>query len=105
MHAVMDALPGQLRVEPSEIARGLEVEAPEDVFGFIVKAVRDSNGRVDRVYRLEDRLPPAEGPLEGKPDDRVVELARECCAAGAELTATVWYSAWVKSSEISLPEW
>ncbi len=105
VHAQMDALPGRLRLEPAVIAEGLKIKAPEDVFAFAVTAIRESNRRVDLVYRLEDELPPAEGPLEGGPDERVVELGRNCCAAGAELTATVWYSAWLKSADISLPAW
>jgi len=105
IHLRMDALPGQLGVEAEDVADGVEIQASGDVFATTIEAILESNGRVGRVYALEDKLPPAEEPIEHEPDADVRALALECCQAGVRLTATVWYSAWVQSESIELPPW
>ncbi len=105
IHLKMDALPGQLGIKPEEAAEGLKVEAAQDVFATAMAVIRESNKRVETVYRLQDKLPPAEGLVQGEPDEDVRALARESCRAGAQLTAKLWYSAWVASTEMELPEW
>jgi len=105
IHKKVDALPGRLGIEPSEAAKGLRASSVKDVFAETLKIIRDSHSRVDRVYELERALPETEGPMPAKPDRRVAGLARERVRAGARFTATVWYTAWVRSSEIELPPW
>ena len=104
IHLKMDALPGQLGVQPEEVAERLQITVVEDVFAAVVAVIKESGERVDHVYELEDRLPPAEGPVEGEADGKVVALALDCCRAGAELTAALWCSAWVQSENVKLPE-
>ena len=43
--------------------------------------------------------------MEGETDEKVVALALDCCRAGAELTASLWYSARIGPENIHLPEW
>jgi hypothetical protein len=105
IHAKMDALPGQLGMESWEVARDLEPVAVPDLWTFVLAAIEGANKRVDRVYGLEAKLPPGEGPLAGEPDAAVRTLAMDCCRSGALLTATVWYSAWTASAKIELPAW
>jgi len=105
IHAKMDALPGNARLRPEEVAEGLDVVRVEDVFATIVSAIEASNGRVARAYELESRLPPVEGPAQQEVPAEVRGLALERCRAGAELTAALWYSAWVDSAGLQLPDW
>jgi len=105
IHLKMDALPGQLALNPAEVAKGVKAEAVEDIFARALTAINESHKRVDRVYKLEDKLPPVVGPIEGKPDEDVRRLALDCVRTGAELTATAWHSAWVESLNVAVPEW
>lgn len=91
IHLKMDALPGQLGLDPEEVGEGLKAEAVEDVFARVLAATKESHKRVDRVYELEHKLPPADGRIEGEPDEDIRKIALDCVKAGAELTATLWY--------------
>jgi len=111
IHLKMDALPGQAKLAPAEVARDLEVKASRDVFALTLWTIRQSNLRVDRVYELESWLPSAEDPIadrlaaENRMDARVRALALDCTRAAAGFTAALWYSAWKNSARVELPAW
>ena len=105
IHLKMDALPGHMGTKPDEAAKGLKIGAAKDVFALTLAAIKESNARVARVYKLENRLPAAEGPTPEAADKGVRALSTECCKAGASLTATVWYSAWAASEAVELHPW
>lgn len=105
VHLQMDALPGQLGLRPEEIAPKTEVMTVENAFQAALASIRQSHRRVRLVYQVAERLPPADEPLEGEADRDVRALAVECCAAGAELTATLWCSAWIDSADVDPPAW
>jgi len=105
IHLKVDALPGRPEIAAADSVQRLQAEPIQDALAATVAAIRQSNGRVERVYRLEDRLPPVEGPLEGPPDPQVRGLVVECMEAGAVLTASLWHLAWVRSAHVPPPEW
>ncbi len=82
----------------------LGIVPAEDTFNFVVLRIQESSGLVGGVYSLEARLP-ATDDKPARPDVKVRLLTLYRCAAGAELTATVWYSAWVSSANVELPGW
>jgi len=105
IHLKLDALPGRPEVAAAGAVRRLQVEPIQDALAATVAAIRESNRRVERVYQLEDRLPPVEGPLEVPLDPQVRDLAVECMEAGAVLTASLWHSAWLRSAQLTPPQW
>lgn len=109
IHLKVDALPQNAKLAAGEIARDLgKAAAPKDgetPFAVGLAAVRESFALVDRVYELEARLPAAGAAAPGELDPAVRAFALERCRAGAQLTAALWYSAWVRSGRMELPEW
>jgi hypothetical protein len=107
IHIQMDALPEKVKLTAEEIAAGLKVEAVDEkaVFGAVLAAIRESHGRVETVYKLEARLPAWQAEPPAEPDKEVRALALDCCRTSALLTARMWYSAWVNSAKVKLPEW
>ncbi len=103
IHSKLDALPGRLKVQSGQVAGELRVTAADDLFARTVEVIRASHEKVEEVYQLEQLLPEAEGAVPESVDDRVRRLCLERCRAGAEFTATVWYTAWIKSASIELP--
>jgi len=102
IHLKMDALFSTVRITRAEVVKGLQVRASGDVFALALRTIRESQSRVECVYQLESLLGAGE---ETAVAPKVRSLALECARAGAELTATVWYSAWVNSGRVELPEW
>ena len=86
------------------VLKDVEVRAEADVFKTATDQIAASFKRVDRVYELEEMLPPAEGDDNGPVDARVTEFAETLLRNATDFTATVWYSAWTNSAEIELPE-
>ncbi|MBN1808987.1 MAG: hypothetical protein JW909_07945 [Planctomycetes bacterium] len=105
IHAKMDALPGNAHIKEREITEGLNIKAVDDVFALTMGVVKRSNGRVDEVYRLENLLPEVEPKKPRSLDADVVRLVKASIREGTHFTATVWYSAWVNSARVELPDW
>ena len=91
------------------VARYVAKYAPRETAEFLLANEKDLKiNYMDYDWRLNDvknRPPAAERRVEGEPHEEVRELAVDCCREGAELTATLWYSAWVKSANVQLPDW
>ena len=107
IHTKVDALPEKLGLTAEEIAKGLQkVEAPKDgAFAATLAAIKESHGKVDRLYELEPKLPDANVEPPKEPDKDVREFGLERCRAAASFTASLWYSAWAQSAKVKLPEW
>ena len=107
IHPKVDALPEKLRLTAEEIAKDIKkVEAPKDVaFAFTLAAIRESHGRVDRLYEFEAKLPDTDAEPPKDPDKDLREFSLERCRAGASLAATLWYAAWAQSAKVTLPPW
>lgn len=105
IHAKMDALPASSGVSPHEAVKDVNLKPTEDVLGSALKVIRAANALVDKVYELDALLPAADESKPVKVDPRVRMFALECARRAAEFTAIVWYSAWLKSAIVVLPEW
>jgi hypothetical protein len=107
IHLKADALPEKLGLTAEEMAKGLKkAEAPKDgAFTVVLVAIKESHDRVDRLYELEPKLPDAGAEPPKEPDKELREFCLERCRAGASFTAALWYSAWVQSGKVELPEW
>jgi hypothetical protein len=109
IHLKVDALPEKMKLTAEEIAKELKkVAAPKDgdtPFAAGMAVIKESFGLVDRVYELEPKLPASDAEPPRDPDPAVRAFTLERCRAGAKLTAALWYSAWVRSGKMELPEW
>jgi len=109
IHVKVDALPEKMKLTAEEIAKDLKkVEAPKEgeaPLAISMAAIKESFGLVDRVYELEPKLPASDAEPPKDPDPAVRAFTLERCRAGARLTAALWYSAWVRSGKMELPEW
>jgi hypothetical protein len=97
IHAKIDAFPERHGLTAEEMARGLKARAIDDVWGHVVKALRESHTHVDRCYEL-DRVGAFDRPTA---ESRKFILDR--CRAGAQLTMDLWYSAWLRSAKMPKP--
>lgn len=91
IHAKIDAFPERHGLTAEEIGRGLEAHKIDDVWGHVLKTIRESHALVGRCYEL-DQTGAFEKPTK---ESRAFILAR--CRAGAQLTMDLWYSAWERS--------
>ncbi len=69
-----------------------------NVRGAIWEHVRESNATVERLYELE-KLHGFESGGTPHPDN--VEFAVERLAAGAEMLAAIWWTAWLESEDVA----
>ncbi len=107
IHLKVDALLGKTPVETSKMARSIEAKPLAFGEGKLLKAVTGellaSHRLVDKVYRLEEKLPDLEKELD--PNSPAAEFARERLEASAAFTARLYVTAWAMSKDIELPEW
>jgi hypothetical protein len=97
IHAKIDAFPERHGLTAEEMARGLKARAIDDVWVHVVKALRESHTHVERCYEL-DRA----GAFD-KPTAESRKFILERCRVGAQLTADLWYSAWLRSARMPKP--
>ncbi len=103
IHLKVDALAGKLPDGAAVVADPARVRPFDRTFEAIVAALRESHGRVDRVYELAEAIPAYEAPLD--PESDVAELTRVCLADAALFTARLYATAWRDSGRIELPDW
>jgi hypothetical protein len=92
IHAKIDAFPEKNGLTAEEMARGLTARKIDDVWGHVMKTIKESHALVGKCYEMDEA-----GAFD-KPtkESRAFILAR--CRAGAQLTMDLWYSAWLRSS-------
>ncbi len=103
IHMKVDALIERLGVKPEELAAGQKVEPLEKLFPGVVRQIENSRALVDRVYELEPKLPPTEGPI--TPDPAVADFTRERARESTRFLASLYLTAWRASGGITLPSW
>ena len=94
IHARIDAFPERHGLTAEEIGRGLEARKLDDVWAHVLERVRESHKLVGRCYEL-DRAGAFDKPTA---ESRKFVLAR--CRAGAQFTADLWYTAWLRSASM-----
>jgi hypothetical protein len=103
IHAKVDSLVEKLGVKPEELAKDQKLEAPADLFAYVLAEIESSAKLVDRVYELEPKLPPESGPW--TPDAEIEAFTRERSRASTRFLGTLYLTAWKKSAGIRLPAW
>ena len=61
--------------------------------------------RVDRIYAIEDLLPPGQSGRGWEAAEVVREYGQLLMTDAVDLTASLWLTAWQRSEEIKLPAW
>ena len=92
IHAKVDAFPERHGLSAEEIGRGLKAQKVEDVWAHVLARIDESHKLVGRCYEL-DRAGAFDEPTA---ESRKFILER--CRAGAQLTADLWYTAWLRSA-------
>jgi hypothetical protein len=94
IHAKIDAFPERNGFGAEEICRGLKAKQIDDVWGHVLRAIRESHTHVARCYELD-----AAGAFD-KPTGESRKFILERCRLGAQLTMDLWYSAWLRSKDL-----
>jgi len=99
---------GLLSRAPGVKPGAIRCTAYEDVFAAVTARLREAHGLVDKVYQLDEHIPPGPptrpaGPLPA--DSPAAAFAAERLAAAAEFTASLFLTAWRDSAKIALPDW
>jgi hypothetical protein len=94
IHAKIDAFPEKFKIKPEEICRGLTAQAQDDVWAYTKKFLDESHTRINRCYELD-----AAGAM-ATPTEESRAFILKCCAAGAQFTMDIWYSAWKRSEKL-----
>ncbi len=97
IHAKIDAFPERHGLTAEEISRGIKPRKLDDVWTHVVQTLQDSHKLVDRCYEL-DQAKAFDRPT---PESRQFILDR--CRAGAQFTADLWYTAWLRSASLPKP--
>jgi hypothetical protein len=92
IHARVDGYLEKFAVKPEDAAEGVKPEDAVDVWPLIAKAIEESHTHVDQCYELDKDHAFDTAPDKGK------ELMLQRAKASAQLTATLWYSAWKNSA-------
>ena len=77
--------------------------ASSDIFSFTMDEFAKSHKLVDRVYKLEDKLPTTWDPRINNNDVRDFTIER--MHAAAAFIADLYLSAWRNSANIEVPDW
>jgi hypothetical protein len=94
IHAKIDAFPEKNAFTAEEIARGIKVKAIEDVWAHVVKSIQESYTQIGRCYELDTA-----GAFD-RPTEESRKFIMDRCRVAAQLTADLWYSAWLRSAKM-----
>jgi hypothetical protein len=94
IHAKIDAFPERNNFTAEELARGLAARSLDDPWAEVVKAIQQSHAQVERCYELDSA-----GAFD-KPTEASRKFILDRCRFGVQVTADLWYSAWVSSAKL-----
>jgi hypothetical protein len=94
IHAKIDAFPEKNGLKAEEISRGLKAKKIDDVWKHVVAQVNDSHKLVEKCYELDKEK------AFDKPTKESRQFILDRCRVGAQLTADLWYSAWLRSANM-----
>jgi hypothetical protein len=97
IHAKIDAFPERNGLTAEEMMRDLKARSIDEVWPYVVKRIKESHELVEKCYEL-DRA----GAFD-KPTEESRKFILERCRAGAQFTADLWYTAWLRSAKMPKP--
>ncbi len=103
IHQKLDAALAKLDADPNRPLAGVKVTVHDELLPAVLAELRRSHALVDRVYELEDALPPLDRPLAA--DSAARPLLAERLRAAVAFTAALYATAWHNSAAVKLPAW
>jgi hypothetical protein len=97
IHARIDAFPERHGIAAREIIAGIKAKKIDNVWEHIRETIQESHKHIDRCYELDEM-----GAFE-TPTKESRQFIVERCRLGAQLTADLWYSAWLRSATMPKP--
>lgn len=94
IHAKIDAFPEKNGFKAEEISRGIKAKKIDDVWTHVLKQIDDSHALVDKCYEMDKEK------AFDKPTKESTQFIMNRCRAGAQLTADLWYTAWLRSADM-----
>lgn len=94
IHAKIDAFPEKNDMKAEEIARGVRAKRIDDVWAHVLGRIDESHKLIEKCYEF-DKAGAFENPTK---ESRQFVLDR--CRAGAQFTADLWYTAWLRSEKM-----
>jgi hypothetical protein len=92
IHAKIDAFPERNGLTAELVARDVKANKIDDVWKHVLKVIDESHALIEKCYEL-DKAGAFDKPTK---ESRDLILAR--CRAGAQFTADLWYTAWIRSA-------
>ena len=100
IHEKVDSAIEMLKLDPTELAKGLHIEAVGDLMPAIVKQVKAGFSLVDSVYELAEEWKDLKNPTPA-----LVDFTNAQAREGVRWTASLYLTAWKLSENIKLPGW
>jgi hypothetical protein len=99
-HARFESAFVEAQVVYRDVADRMAPEPRElgEVRNAVMAHIRESNGAVERMYRLEQLV--GFNPQEDRPETRGFVIGR--LTAGAEMLRALWWRAWVESEGLAV---
>ena len=104
IHFKVDDLVRRLGLKPDDLARDQKIEPIDDLMAGIFAQIEASSSLIDRVYEMEDRLPPA-GQGEWEPVPEVVDFGTGRAREATRFTAALYLTAWRLSGQVGFESW
>jgi hypothetical protein len=98
IHAKIDGFPEKFGLTAEEITRGVRGKKIDDVWKHVLQRIQESHALVGKCYEMD-----REGAFD-KPTKQSRAFILERCRAGAQFTADLWYTAWLRSEKLP-PHW
>ncbi|MFC1765721.1 hypothetical protein ACFL6U_27060 [Planctomycetota bacterium] len=105
IHAKVDALLGKLDAGRLPTITSTSIVVYDDLLSAILSEIQASHQQVDSVYALEAALPDADDSSLLNSDSDVGKFAHQCLHASAQVTASFFLTAWIKSETIEIPSY
>lgn len=103
IHSKVDDLLYRLVDDQVLLPDSMKLEVYDDIFTATMAELMKAHALVDKTYELEKQLPGVKEKVELTPDVKAFALDR--AHRGVGFTASLIYTAWVKSASIRIPEW
>jgi len=100
IHEKVDSSIELLKLNPSELAKELQVEPVDDLMPAIIKQIKDGHSLVDRVYEMVHEYQKL-----NQPSQELMDFTDIRSREAVRWTATLYLTAWKMSENITLPGW
>lgn len=100
IHEKVDSAIESLKLNPTALAKGQQIEPVGDLMPAIVKQIKAGHSLVDSVYALSEDLQDLKNPTPA-----LVDFINEQARESVRWTASLYFTAWKRSESLKLPGW